>query len=1482
MTGDPSSPTGSAEHHPTDQRKAELLGECLDRLNAGETVDLERIAREHPDLAPELSRQLEAFRALIPDDARTADASGGDQALGVLGDYRLRRKVGRGGMGVVYEAWQNSMDRRVALKVLPSGIAADSKTVTRFVREARVAGQLHHPHVVSVFGMGIEQNTPYYAMEFVEGETLAQVLTRLKEAPLEEKTPFGYPRDDVAYYSALARAFADVADGLQHAHSKGVTHRDIKPSNLILDREGRLRILDFGLAHLEGQESLTLTGDILGTPLYMSPEQAMARRIPIDHRTDIYSLGATLYEMVAWKPPFEGKNHQDTLSQIIFREPPPLRARNPRIAKDLETIVDKCLRKDPADRYGTAEALAQDLRRFARGDAIEARPESVLGRLSRKASRNKGRLTVAAVLAILLAATGILLWRSHQEAEARKAEAYESMVRAAVVKMQVRQPALQVAPVNTPFLIDWKDFQMVGGGGPGDPVQQAVAELVAAAGLIPARPDAHFQRARALIILGREAQAKGALERARSADPAFAPARVLLSSLLEKAGDRDGALREMQEIEGRGQAGWARAWLSAHRAAEDRRWAEADVAYGKLLEMEHSAREAYLGSSIDLHIARGIARLEIKDFPGAIEDFVAARLLSPRSPEPGLLLGKAYFQKGEEDQAERTFEEVLEEARREPLAADKVCLGVTAMYNHYHRWANALPWVEKVSDEGLRERIRARILFWLGRDLEAKEAALKSIRVNPRDARAYAILASLCFYDKPAEAEKIVRQGLDIDPQDFRLHMVLAGALESMAKLDAALEEYRKAIDLGSSYFNGLGRLYLEKGDLQKAFEAYRKGIEAVPEDTFSHGGFADALFTQDRFQEALAEYRKVLEIDPGHGTSTLDNLRSILSRKVETDLGPELERLLDLLEKLFSERRRLPRDLSGVFQAGISALLARRAGDNSEQALRRSGRAAEMTGRKQPEVLAALAEAQFENGLLTETVLTLEEALSLPHAGRSLSEKLIVYRKALLPDLASYASIDAAISSPDVEDIIPEGATWKFFRGTEEPSPGFEWTQPSFEDGSWGHGRSSFGFGYPRQETLLPDMQGHYTSLYLRHEFPAPDPSRFQRLVISVKADDGCVAYLNGNEIGRARVGNPGMRVAFNGVADDRAAEPLQPTEIPVEMKDLLPGKNLLAVEGLNVEIGNHDFYLLPVLYGERVAVPERNRKLLESFRAVAKGQTADSRIAYYEARLLEEAGSLAEAAEKFQRLAARGDRRPEPLLHAAECLRRAGRGREAEDEIRKALDAPALSASEDIWRLWAMIGFVDLHRPPAEMLAGLPVEVHGYGADVRWLLAQLAAGGGIRINCGGEEYRGPKGEAWGRDRFFRSGYANFENLDRTDHYSGEIRGTERAALYQTARWFPEGEFARAGYSIPLPPGTYRVALHFAETVWTEPRKRVFDVLMEGKEVLPGYEPLTRGSVTADSKTFDIPVTDGCLEIEFRARKDNPQTAAIEIERIE
>ncbi len=414
------------------QRVDELLLAYIDRLNAGEWIHREVVEAEHPQLAAEIMVEFETFLRL-----GDGDGDGDTQPLGTIGDYELRRQVGRGGMGVVYEAWQKSMHRRVALKMLPAGIAADARNVVRFVREAQVAGQLNHANIVSVYGMGVEGGTPFYAMEFVDGRTLAQTLAAggpitSPRVPRESQAVEADRVDTVSARECyeIAEAFADVASGLQHAHQQGVIHRDIKPSNLMIDADGRLRILDFGLARLEGQESLTLSGDILGTPLYMSPEQAQTRKQRIDHRADIYSLGTTLYEALTREPPFRGKDHRDTLSRVLQEEPRPPRSLNAAIPVDLDTIVMKCLRKEPRDRYATAEAMSQDLQRFLRGSPIEARPQTRWEKGAAFYQRHRTSVTMAVgVLSLLfigLLTSVVLIWREQRRTQAALQRVEES------------------------------------------------------------------------------------------------------------------------------------------------------------------------------------------------------------------------------------------------------------------------------------------------------------------------------------------------------------------------------------------------------------------------------------------------------------------------------------------------------------------------------------------------------------------------------------------------------------------------------------------------------------------------------------------------------------------------------------------------------------------------------------------------------------------------------------------------------------------------------------------------------------------------------------------------------------------------------------------------------------------------------------------------------------------------------------------------
>jgi serine/threonine protein kinase len=415
----------------------QVADEFVQRVNRGEQPGIEEYARRYPEIACVLREVLAAlqFMRLPLGSVAGADAPGipDTPVRGCLGDFCILREVGRGGMGVVYEAEQISLNRRVALKVLPFAAALDPKQLQRFKNEAQTAAGLHHQHIVPVYGVGCERGVHYYAMQFIEGQTLAAFIREMRHLAGKEhrgsrmedrglpgqqniatkdalrcdkskvctgRSSILYPRSSI--FRTVAQLGRHAAEALGHAHSLGIVHRDIKPANLLVDVRGNLWVTDFGLARFRDQAGLTLSGDLLGTLRYMSPEQALAKHGLVDHRTDVYALGATLYELLTLEPVCPGDDRHHVLRQIEHDDPRPPRSLNPAIPGDLETIVLKALAKEAEARYATAQDLADDLGRFLEDKPIRARRPTLVQRARKWARRHKA-LVVAGQAVLLLA-----------------------------------------------------------------------------------------------------------------------------------------------------------------------------------------------------------------------------------------------------------------------------------------------------------------------------------------------------------------------------------------------------------------------------------------------------------------------------------------------------------------------------------------------------------------------------------------------------------------------------------------------------------------------------------------------------------------------------------------------------------------------------------------------------------------------------------------------------------------------------------------------------------------------------------------------------------------------------------------------------------------------------------------------------------------------------------------------------------------------
>jgi tetratricopeptide (TPR) repeat protein len=962
-----------------DPALVELIDELTARLVAGEPVDVDAYARAHPEYADQLRQLVPALRALneLGNSAgrNPAPLPGvappDDKLLGTLGDFRIVREVGRGGMGVVYEAVQISLARRVALKALPFASTLDERQLQRFKNEAHAAAQLHHPHIVPVYATGCERGVHYYAMQFIDGQTLADLIGQLRRAegrqPADPSAPTGpagpsapaaaplsgalslppfvqpcrpgialaAPAADTApgvrpatepaargpgYFRGVARLGIEAAEALEYAHQLGIIHRDVKPANLLVDGQGRLWVTDFGLAHVRRDVPLTLTGEVVGTLRYMSPEQARARPGAVDHRADVYSLGATLYELLTLEPAFGGKDVQELLRQIALEEPRPPRRLHRAIPAELDTVVLKALAKDPAERYATAQELADDLKRLLEDKPIRARRATPVQRARKWMRRHRAATwAFACVAAIGLLAGGAFWYEGHRRAEAVARQVRDSLAtaRGLLAEDQPARARQKLAEAQARLGPDRGRL-----GGLAEEVDALAAELRRFEDYFRLIEQAHEAEIPAPVDLAGEVAAPRR-PAAPPPPPRYERDQAKAVAFLREALSRYGVLEHEDWL-----AMLERGWLGTSQVQQLRRSVHEELLWladdalrrgkdhrtGRRLPRAPAARLAFaylakaepLGTRVAaFYRMRARCRRALQDLAAARRDERRARQTPARVALDHYLSGLAAYDAKDKAAAVRHFEAAL---RREPshywslmwlgkslsdlgqreqdYAAAVGVFSGCILHRPSHPWA----WTRRGDayrhwrryDQAVADYSQAIALdpkyaeAWNNRGAAhhnhrqyAKAVAdfSQAIELEPTFGRAWCNRATAqARLQRFREATADVSRALDLDPKDALIWAIRGKVYLDQQQYEQTVTACTRALALEPKMaiaWGNRGNAYLELRQFEKAFADYDRDIELDPKNAIPWYCRANGCFRLHRYAQALLGFSKAVELDP-------------------------------------------------------------------------------------------------------------------------------------------------------------------------------------------------------------------------------------------------------------------------------------------------------------------------------------------------------------------------------------------------------------------------------------------------------------------------------------------------------------------------------------------------------------------------------------------------------------------------------------------
>lgn len=852
-----------------DLRVHELLEELHD---SGRTP--EEVCSDFPELLPEVRerwgrvRRLEAeLNTWFPPEreiiAREASAARATPDLPRVAGYEVEALLGRGGMGVVFRARHVRLNRVVAIKMAIAGSYAAPQERDRFQREAEAVAALRHPHVVQVYDVGDAEGRPYYAMEFVAGGSLA---ARAKPGP---------PREAASLVMPLAGA-------MQAAHDAGIIHRDLKPANILLEEDGTPKIGDFGLSRrIDDDSRLTLNGAVIGTPNYMAPEQATGDPDGVGPAVDVYALGAILYELLTGQPPFRGSTPAETVRHVVASDPVPPTSLNPKVPRDLEIVCLKCLSKDSARRYPSAERLGADLRRFLDGEAIEAKPEGRAARMWRRIRRSPGWYAMLGCVVLLAGAlVGVGVWIAADRAQSGRRSAAEAAANERAAMGDLREMAL--AMDRTAWAEARAAFQRAEGrlAGRGSAGVRAALDL--------ARRDLDLVACLEAIRMGRARSVDGLFDDA-GADDAFGRefrrygfggpevAPEVVAPRIARSDARKALLDALDD------------WPIPRSGAAHKRWAL------RVARLVAGQKSGWVGDARDT---------ELRGSRPALERLIATAPVDDQ-PVPLLLAIAEGFRAAGGDPI--PFLQKIQRARPGDFWAN---LALGSALGRAERHSEAVRYYQSAlalrPDAAVSYNNVGSSLTDSGNPGEAIAYFRAALKLDPTAATpTYNLGYNLRSTGQLDESIALFRSAVARDPGSALLHAGFGDSLAAASRPAEALSEYRRAIELDSKLLiaqPSLRTTFLRLLPPEEARAAWRQAIDAAPDTIGARDGYAEFCLFLGHEDDYREERRALLErfggVDEPQAAERIG--RACLLRPLSPD---EAERAAAMIDRALADR---------------------------------------------------------------------------------------------------------------------------------------------------------------------------------------------------------------------------------------------------------------------------------------------------------------------------------------------------------------------------------------------------------------------------------------------------------------------------------------------------------------------------------------------------------------------------------------------------